>query len=440
MISICNSVNKLIDSLENEMIALRREFHKYAEVGWTEFRTASKIADYLENLGLEIKLGEEVLDKRTMMGLPSQEELKKHMERALNQGGIERYINKMYGGFTGVVGILDTKVPGPITAFRFDIDANDGVENCSFDHRPTKEGFLSVNNGAMHACGHDGHAAIGLIVAKVLKNIESELCGKFVFIFQPAEEGARGAYPMVNSGVLDKADYFLSGHIGFASNKLGQIVCNTDGFLSTTKFDVSFKGKSSHAGASPQNGKNALLGAAAAVLNLHTLCQHEEGATRINVGVLKAGTGRNVIPECAEMKLETRGETDNLNEYVTNRAMDIIKGAAIMYDLDYKVKIVGKAQKGKSNKELSKIIEEQAKNVEEIDEIVEYAKLTGSEDATYMMNKVQENGGKAVYLMFGTKRAADHHNSSFDFDEGVLKIAAKVYALSAIKINEKGGV
>jgi aminobenzoyl-glutamate utilization protein A len=297
-----------------------------------------------------------------------------------------------------------------------------------------------VNNGAMHSCGHDGHAAIGLILAKVLKNIEKQLIGKIIFIFQPAEEGVRGAYAMVNSGLLDNVNYFLTGHIGFASNKLGQIVCNTDGFLSTTKFDVSFKGKSSHAGASPQNGKNALLGAATAVLNLHTLCQHEEGAVRINVGVLNAGTGRNVVPEYADMKLETRGESNNLNQYVTDRAMDIIKGAAIMYDLDYNVKIVGKAQKGKSDEELSKLVAEQAKRIDEIHEIVEHAKLTGSEDATYMMNRVQENGGKAVYLMFGTKRTADHHNSSFDFDERVLKIAVKVYAFSAIKINGRGEI
>mgnify|MGYP000848861957 FL=1 len=434
------NISKFIDKLESEMVSLRRDFHKYPESGWTEFRTASKIANYLENLGLEIRLGEEILDKKSMMGLPSKEELERHIERALNQGGVEKYIDKMHGGFTGVVGILDTKVPGPTTAFRFDIDANDGIENCSLDHRPAKEGFLSVNNGAMHSCGHDGHAAIGLILAKVLKNIEKQLIGKIIFIFQPAEEGVRGAYSMVNSGLLDNVNYFLTGHIGFASNKLGQIVCNTDGFLSTTKFDVSFKGKSSHAGASPQNGKNALLGAATAVLNLHTLCQHEEGAVRINVGVLNAGTGRNVVPEYADMKLETRGESNNLNQYVTDRAMDIIKGAAIMYDLDYNVKIVGKAQKGKSDEELSKLVAEQAKRIDEIHEIVEHAKLTGSEDATYMMNRVQENGGKAVYLMFGTKRTADHHNSSFDFDERVLKIAVKVYAFSAIKINGRGEI
>ncbi|WP_027626737.1 amidohydrolase [Clostridium lundense] len=440
MNNIYKDIDRVVDLLEKEIIEFRRDFHKYAEVGWTEFRTSSKITEYLEKMGLEVKLGGEILNKESMMGVPSEEELKKHMQRALEQGAVKKYTEKMYGGLTGVVGILDTKIQGPTTAFRFDIDANDGIENNSLDHRPKKEGFLSVNSGAMHACGHDGHAAIGLTVAKVLKSMESKLCGKFVFIFQPAEEGARGAYSIVKSGLLDEVDYFLSGHIGFAANKLGQIVCNTDGFLSTTKFDVSFKGKSSHAGASPQNGKNALLGAASAALNLHTLCQHEEGATRINVGVLNAGTGRNVVPEYAEMKLETRGETDSLNQYVTSRAIDIIKGAAMMHGLEYKVKVVGRAQRGKSDKELSKIIEEQAKNIGEVDEIVEYAKLTGSEDATYMMNKVQENGGKAVYLMFGTKKAADHHNSSFDFDEGVLKIATKVYVLSAIKINERGRI
>jgi len=71
------NISKFIDKLESEMVSLRRDFHKYPESGWTEFRTASKIANYLENLGLEIRLGEEILDKKSMMGLPSKEELER---------------------------------------------------------------------------------------------------------------------------------------------------------------------------------------------------------------------------------------------------------------------------------------------------------------------------------------------------------------------------
>lgn len=426
-----------IDDLENEIIEMRRDFHKYAESGWTEFRTASKIAEYLDDLSYEIKLGEEIFNKEYIMGLPSKEELEFHMGRALSQGGIEKYIKKMEGGYTGVVGILDTGRKGKTIAFRFDIDSNDGVESNSFHHRPLKEGFVSVNEGAMHACGHDGHAAIGLALSKVLKRFEKKLDGKIILIFQPAEEGTRGAKAMAYSNILDNVDYLITGHLGFSSNTVGEIVCNTGGFFSTTKMDVTFKGRSSHAGASPEKGKNALLGAATAALNLHTLCQHREGIGRINVGVLNAGRGRNVVPELAEMKIETRGENNSINNFITERAIEVIKASALMHDLEYEIKIVGGAESANSDMELSKIIEEVGRGLKDIKNIVDQAKLGGSEDVTYMMNKVQKNGGKAVYVIFGTKIAADHHNSSFDFDEGVLKIAAKVYASAAFEINGK---
>ncbi|MBU5485361.1 amidohydrolase [Clostridium sp. MSJ-11] len=430
-------LDNYIDDLEEEIVDIRRDFHKYAESGWTEFRTASKIANYLSKLGYEVKLGEEIFKKEDMMGLPSEEELKLNIKRALSQGGAEKYISMMREGYTGVVAVLDTGIPGKVTAFRFDIDANDGLESSSSEHRPFREGFSSVNKDSMHACGHDGHAAIGLGLAKVLKEFQKELRGKIILIFQPAEEGTRGAKSMANSNILDNVDYFLSGHIGLMSNKFGEIACGTEGFLSTTKMDIIFRGRGSHAGVSPQKGKNALLGAATAALNLHTLCQHEEGVGRINVGVLNSGKGRNIIPDYAIMKIETRGETNNINEYITQRAKEVIKASALMHDLEWEIKIVGGAESSNSDEELSEVFKEEVKNIKGIESIVDRVKLTGSEDVTYMMNKVQEKGGKAVYVIFGTKIAADHHNNSFDFDEGVLKIAIKAYAHTAIKLNGK---
>ena len=151
--------------------------------------------------------------------------------------------------------------------------------------------------------------------------------------------------------------------------------------------------------------------------------------------VLKAGTGRNVVPDRAEMKLEIRGENDQINSYVEKRVKEIIKGAAIMYDLRYNITLAGQAINGNSDVELAKIIENIAKEIPEVTEIIKQDKLTGSEDITHMMKRVQENGGKAAYMMFGTKRAADHHNNYFDFDERVLKIAVKTYVSAALYIN-----
>src|SRR5699024_7278487 len=99
-------------------------------------------------------------------------------------------------------------------------------------------------------------------------------------------------------------------------------------------------GKSAHAGAEPNAGKNALLAASNAAVNLNAISRHRDGATRLNVGKLEAGSGRNVIPDYAFMMCEVRGEKDELTEYMYERAEAVIKGAALMYDCDYKIRLM----------------------------------------------------------------------------------------------------
>ncbi|MPM60475.1 Indole-3-acetyl-aspartic acid hydrolase [bioreactor metagenome] len=139
------------------------------------------------------------------------------------------------------------------------------------------------------------------------------------------------------------------------------------------------------------------------------------------------------------MKIETRGETTEINDYITQRAIKILEGAANMYDVTCEITLAGKAESGYSDKELSLLVKEASSEVPDITNTVEYTSLSGSEDATYMMNKVQQNKGKAVYLMFGTERTADHHNNGFDFNEEVLKVAVKVYMMTVLKLYEKEG-
>ena len=114
--------------------------------------------------------------------------------------------------------------------------------------------------------------------------------------FQPAEEGTRGARAMVAAGALDDVDYFTAIHIG-TGVPAGTVICGSDNFMATTKFDVNFTGVAAHAGGKPEDGRNALLAAAQAALALHSIAPHSEGASRVNVGVMQAGSGRNVVPE-----------------------------------------------------------------------------------------------------------------------------------------------
>lgn len=415
------------------LIETRRDLHKYAEAGWTEFRTASRVVQELEALGYEVKFGPEVHHPDYMDGQPSKSELDRHLERALQQGANPGIARQMAGGYTGVVGVLRCG-EGPTVAMRFDMDALDVTESTDRDHRPFRDGFASQNPGAMHACGHDGHTAIGLGVARLLAEMKDQLKGTVKLIFQPAEEGVRGARSMVEAGVVDDVDYLLGAHLGFAALETGMIIAGGSGFLATSKIDAAFTGKPSHAGAAPEQGRNALLAAATAALNLHAIPRHSGGASRINVGVLQAGSGRNVTPANALLKLETRGETTEIDAYMKEQAERILRAAAAMYDVSVELKAMGSAAGGTSDPELADIVMKAAGKVPDVTKILPHGLLGGSEDFTWMMDRVQKRGGKAAYLMVGTKIAAPHHNFRFDFDEQSLRIGTEVILRTVLEL------
>lgn len=411
---------QLGQNMQKELVAFRRDIHHYPEVGWTEFRTASIVAKLLEDIGYEVFVGEEVVEESAMMGVPTEEVLRKHMGRAREQGAPAKYLEKMHGGKTGVLGILKTGKPGPVIALRFEMDANDLNEPKEENHRPFKEGFSSVNELAMHACGHDGHVAIGAGIAKLLMQCRDRLAGTIKLIFQPAEEGARGAASMVAKGIVDDVDYMLGLHLGFSLNKSGQLLCGSSGLLATSKFDAMFQGVPAHAGAKPEEGKSALLAAASATMSLQGITRHSKGASRINIGVLQAGTGRNVVPDYAVMKIETRGATSEIDSFVKNEAIRMINASAAMYDVQVSIKEMGGATSAESDPEMIALVKEIGMNLGMFSDIKDTENLGFSEDYSYFMNRVRKNGGKANYFMIGTNLTAGHHDSKFDFDEGVF--------------------
>ncbi len=429
-----NKIREAVTALQDEIVNWRRDFHRYPEAGWTEFRTAAKIAEKLTALGYEVKLGEAVIEKAAMMGVPSSAELEENMARAVRQGGNGELIEAMRGGMTGVVGFLRGKRPGPVLALRFDIDANEVLEAETKTHRPCQEDFSSQNKGVMHACGHDGHAAIGLGVASVLAALREELSGSVKLIFQPAEEGVRGAKAMVEAGVVDDVDYLLGMHLGFLADRSGLLVCGTDGFLATTKLDVSFKGVPAHAGAAPQEGRNALLAAANAALNLHAISRHSGGVSRINVGVLEAGSGRNVIADRALLKLETRGETTQINQYMKEEAFRVIAGAAAMYGVSAESSESGGAAGGSSDAAFALRLGKVAERQGTFEKLQQSGSLGASEDFTCFLERVQQRGGQGSYAMLGINRTAGHHDGAFDFDEAVLAQAVELLVLAACDI------
>ncbi|TSB47478.1 amidohydrolase [Alkalicoccobacillus porphyridii] len=417
------SVEKWVNNHRDLLKSWRQTRHQLPEVGWTEIIATYTITQHLKNLHGRVIYGKELIDTNSRQGMVSEVEWQEAATRAEEHGVPASFIEELDTGHTGALIQFDTGSPGPHVAYRFDIDALPIKESDDASHEPRKQDFPSQIPGAMHACAHDGHAAIGLGVASFISEHLNQLTGTITVIFQPAEEGSRGAKAIVNKGWLDRVDYFISGHIGISSLSVGEIASTTHSFLATTKFNVSFQGVSSHAGAKPEEGRNALLAAATAATQLHAVSRHSGGASRINVGSLHAGSGRNIIADTAELQGETRGSTTEINEFMIKEAKRIIQAAALMYDVEAHIEIVGQGEAADCDEEWKQWIPASLQGSELITNVLPTMAVGASEDVTVMMNRVQQNGGKATYMIFGTPLAAGHHHPAFDYDENVLAIA-----------------
>ena len=427
-----DKIIKYAEELDQVCRERRRDFHRYPETAWYEVRTSAVIAKTLTELGYEVLTGKAVCLESARCGVPSEEDLKAHAEAVYSQGVPEEYVTEeMKQGFTGVIGILRCG-EGPVVALRFDIDALGMQEDETPEHRPFAEGFSSRNPGRMHACGHDAHAAIGLGTAQVLMKIKDSLHGTVKLIFQPGEEGAKGAAPIVAAGHLDDVDYFAGTHVAPSGGPDdGDVTPGTWGSLATSKYDVYFKGQAAHAGGFPENGRSAIVAAANAVLNLTAIPRHSAGISRVNVGVIQGGSSRNVIPDSAMIMLEVRGETTEINAYMDEQAQRICRAAAEMTGCSCEIVFQGGSESQHSDEDfLTWVGEEVREHLPHIKvSSCENAQNWGSEDISLMMNRVQAHGGKAVYMRSVTDMASAQHTTEFDFDERVLVQGVETFSL-----------
>lgn len=420
---IYRKISDMAEEQRDELIQLRRDFHRYPETSWLEMRTSAKIAEYLTELGMEVLTGKDVCREEARIGVPDSDILERHFSQVKEQGAPARFLTEeLEQGYTGVVGILRCG-EGPAVALRFDIDALPMEEAEDLEHRPFREGFSSQNPGMMHACGHDCHAAIGLGTARILSELRDQLHGTVKFLFQPGEEGTKGAYAMVENGHLDGVDYFAGTHVAPDDKEDdGDITPGTYGSLATCKYNVFFHGQAAHAGGFPEEGKNAVLAAAHAAVGLSGIARHSQGISRVNVGVIRGGSNSNVVADEAMISMEVRGETDEINQYMDRRAKEICQAAAMMEECSCEMRLMGRAPSQVSSPELIDRISNLVRN-----HLPQYrvssnpnAKNWGSEDIGFMMNRVQEQGGQAVYMRTMTKMASPQHTVRFDVDEDVL--------------------
>lgn len=414
----------MLSAYHDQLINIRRQLHQNPEEGWSEFTTTAFLVTTLRGYGYDVLTGRKVVAPEACLGR-EESVVKAGLERARRNGVSEELLSEMEE-LTGCVAVLDTGRPGPTLAIRFDIDCVPVTECTDDTHVPAKKGFISKNPGFMHACGHDAHMSMGLAVAHWVMDNKDKLSGKIKILFQPAEEGVRGAAGMAASGILDDCDYFLGSHVAMSA-KSGEIATNLYGYLCTTKLDVTFHGKPAHAGACPQEGRNALTAAANATVQMMGISRHSGGMTRINVGQLIAGEGRNVIPSKAVMKLEVRGETGEINQYMVDQVTNICKGIAMSFGVTYEMRKMGEAVDLTADQELVDILNAAGRATPGITVVDKALNFGGSEDATILARRVQAHGGKAAFFLWGSDRPSGHHTSTFDIKESDLDPALEVW-------------
>ena len=415
----------------NQLTEYRREFHKYPENGWREFRTSARVAEILTGMGYDVAMGPDVIEPGSV-GEPerlSEEQIRQEMERAVRQGADPAFVKRTQG-WPGVMAVLDTGREGPVSAMRFEMDCLPYDEPQRPGYRPCDEGYLSCNPQSVHACGHDGHTAIGLGIAAELMKRKGELKGKIKLFFQPAEETFYGAQSIVDKGHLDDVMNFIAVHIALsAENKplpSHTVACGCRDFLSDRQLDVYLEGKAAHPCGASQEGKNALLAACSAALNIHSIAPHEEGLCRVNVGEIHAGVCANTIAPDAMMRIEYRGQKPAISEYAGQRIFDILEGTAKAYDLKYHYVDYGEVPAGASDYAMMEVVQRAAQKVPWFQTVYFEGNVGGTDDAAVMLTKVQQNGGIGSYVGIGADTTGPVHNPEFDFDEDCLQAAMEL--------------
>ena len=378
--------------------AMRRDFHMHPELGYNEIRTGGIVAKELESLGLEVTKGV---------------------------------------GKTGVVGFLEGSKPGPTILLRFDMDALPITEDTGAE-------YSSQNPGVMHACGHDGHTAIGLTVAKILNERKHELKGNIKFCFQPSEEGTNGedvggALMMMRDGVLEgpRVEKTLSLHLwndkplGWIHVAEGPVMAGADLFI------IKLTGKGGH-GAGPDTTIDPVVCAAQIVNALQTIVSRNIEPLKpavVSVTSIHAGTAFNIIPQTAELNGTIRTFEPEIREKVHRRFEEIIRGTAQAMGCQAEIVIKQVTAPVINNVDVASSVMQSAQVLFPQTEIANNSYLTmGAEDMGYMQEKAD-----GCYFFVGSANAErnlnyNHHHPKFDFDEQALISGVALMASAASDI------
>ncbi|MBJ6360074.1 M20 family metallopeptidase [Paenibacillus sp. GCM10012307] len=385
-----------IDSLKEEIIAIRRDFHRIPEVLFDIPRTSAKVADYLRALGLEV----------------------------------HTHVGKHFG--KGVIGILDSGRSGPTIVLRADMDG-----------LPIKEGhqhsFRSEHDGLMHACGHDAHMAILLGAAKALVRYRDHLAGTIKFVFQPAEESAvpspvdgrmiSGGRDMIEAGALDDADLCFALHV-WPELPAGTIgIHRSHAMAASSHFHISFQGVNGHH-STPHLAVDALSMATQYITDVKYALATELNPFETNVlcfGTLHAGTAINAI--AGESKLSgtyrvlSSEMVDKLHRILESRAEAIASAYGGSYSSQYRL-----GTPLINHKAAVELTVQAGRTflVEESVVLLDRPSLAGEDFALY----VQKMPGAFAFLGIGDPSGEPVyplHHPLFEVNEDVLTVGAKLF-------------
>ena len=361
----------------DEMVALRRDFHQYPELGFQETRTSGIVAQQLADLGFEV------------------------------QRGLAK---------TGVVGLLVGAKPGPTILLRFDMDALPVQEETDLPYK-------SVNPGVMHACGHDGHTAMGLTLAKIMAEQQAQMAGTLKFMFQPAEEGLGGAFAMIADGVLDnpRPDAALAMHI-WTPEQVGKVrIVDGPCMASSSVFTLTVQGKGGH-GAAPHQAKDPILAAAHIVVALQSIVSRNtnpQDSVVVSIGQFAAGTTFNVIPDRAILKGTVRSCNQALHRQTYRRILEMAQNMATAFSCTATMETVAIVAAVVNAEEPTAVVRQAATLVMGAENIVEHRTMA-SEDMGYILEEIP-----GCYFFVGGGNVAKgltypHHHPKFDFDERAM--------------------
>ncbi|MFB5663197.1 M20 family metallopeptidase [Alteribacillus sp. HJP-4] len=379
-----------LDSIYAEMVEIRRHLHQHPELSFQEEKTPVYIAEYHERLGHEVKTG--------------------------------------VGG-RGVTAVLKGAKPGPVIALRADFDALPIKEETGLP-------FQSKVDGVMHACGHDGHTATLLCLAKALNSLQKELSGSIVFIHQHAEEYAPGgAIDMIQDGCLDGVDVIFGTHL-WATEPFGKIQYHTGPIMAAAdRFEINILGKGGH-GAMPHLTKDAVVIGSQLVSNIQQIVSRrvdpQEPAV-VSVGSFEAPNAFNVISDKARLIGTVRTFSPEVRDLIEQELETVTKHTCASANAEVEFQYFRGYPPVVNHAEETNFLADCAASVPGVSEIENMKPQMGGEDFAYYLEHI-----KGTFFFTGAQNPEweltyPHHHPKFDIDERAMLLAAKVMGKAVLQ-------